>query len=817
MINTTLKIPSFDSKEKYDNFQKTCGNNLKLQKMTILKDWDTIENMIIEPLRNPINKIMNLNISRKRNVVSGSMSETINFGLIKQDMKSNVFWSSLDDNHSYNNNNNNRDHANNNNEINKFHRNIKRNLKQFLINSSNHHNRQEIQSQKQSDHNNDDYDQKKLIKIQNTLSKMFYDNGHGLFIEIEDNEIKKFVPFLNEKFRNHRRNYQNHNSMWSIKPEKYCRGWWKEYTDQYQDNHHTDHCSDYDSSFIINDIILPLKHIEELMHNQLYILKDMFDSLCLKRKISNICFCIKLFHNNNNISSNNDDKVNLLPIFNFHSTNDHDILVPSKNDWLIATEKYFHGFENIFIHQEETKKKRIDIDNDKSSSLSNITITNVENIFDLINTETTTTTNTNTYNENKDIEKDEDDNTWLQKSNTIFWRGSSLSSGLNIHDNQRLSLCGIQRIKNFIQNKNDDDNDNNDNSTTTTTNKISKEKKLKSKLKSTLDVAITNIDCFERIVPSSQNILIVDFFNQHNFTDTNNDVDNNTNIDPKIINIDRYISITKNHHSLFHHKYHIHIDSGYKASHRYPLLLKNKSLIFKIKSEWRVWYSDFLNSGVDHLEINSNFNNLYSQYKWAEENVEQSLQIVKNAEYLYKKFMSESAILDFWQYLINLYSYSYFNQYNKKNKNKQFRSESNSLMTTNDTNVSVIKNFRSNFYTDEITPNYKFQQNQNQRSPSSFNNSFELMVMKVVPSPEKEKEKEESKPFNLNLMQENVLNQTSNIISRKKKRNKLLLFAENGNVIKNTLNKKQKQNILEYLPQDNINQRQRFNPKLILS
>lgn len=496
-----------------------------------------------------------------------------------------------------------------------------------------------------------------ITELQSTLLHMFHHRGHGIFIHIENNNLKTFAPMLNK-------NYQN-NRQWTTDFRKYPS--WEEYQSHYHKTHHhrgqghartpnpTQISQRYQSSFIINNIVIPITTIEKLMRKSIYVLKNLFSNLCLERKLNDCYFCIDLF-------SNYDDNENnlphpIIPIYYLNKINDdHQIIIPSKNDWLIATGLYFPYEHHLFINNVNpaVKKNKI-LDHSQDKNLLN-NFTNISNISEMFNFKSTmieTETKTEIKTKTQISEND-----WLNKKNILFFRGSTLSCGSNKYSNNRLSLCSQDRKKKFIQ----------------------------------LDASITSIDSFERIIDSQYNT--IDFFNNIPIDHIDNkDSVNESRINKEMYCIDKFISLKS---QINKYKYFVHIDSGFKSRGNYPFLMKHCVLIFKVNSDQQgFWFSSLLRPMIDHIPIRSDLSDLHEKYKWAENNQDQCLQIIKNAKYLFDKFLSRNSILDFWQILINIKKKT-----KEDNDFDNFKLTDNNKFINNDLSQRLEKKIENEKFTD---------------------------------------------------------------------------------------------------------------------
>lgn len=92
------------------------------------------------------------------------------------------------------------------------------------------------------------------------------------------------------------------------------------------------------------------------------------------------------------------------------------------------------------------------------------------------------------------------------------------------------------------------------------------------------------------------------------------------------------------------YKYIIHID-GHVSAFRLSLEMALGSVILKVGSEYKLWYSDMLKPYVHYVPVSKNLDDLFEKIKWCRENPLECLKIVKNARLFYDTYLSKKGIL----------------------------------------------------------------------------------------------------------------------------------------------------------------------------
>ena len=120
-------------------------------------------------------------------------------------------------------------------------------------------------------------------------------------------------------------------------------------------------------------------------------------------------------------------------------------------------------------------------------------------------------------------------------------------------------------------------------------------------------------------------------------------------IDIKNIGFDLVGKLTPEEQSNY--KYIINID-GHVSAFRLSLEMNMGSVILKVDSEWKVWYSQFLKPYVHYVPIKRDLSDLYSQIKWCKNNDDKCIEIVNNSKEFYNTYLRENGVLDYLQKML---------------------------------------------------------------------------------------------------------------------------------------------------------------------
>ena len=188
---------------------------------------------------------------------------------------------------------------------------------------------------------------------------------------------------------------------------------------------------------------------------------------------------------------------------------------------------------------------------------------------------------------------------WNDKKSIAVFRGGSTGSGVTIDTNPRLKVAYMSRLC-----KKDEDGI------------------------PFIDAGITNWNLRPRKLEDNEYLQTIDINN---------------------IGIDLVDKLTPSEQSRY--KYIINID-GHVSAFRLSLEMNMGSVILKVESEWKVWYSQFLKPYVHYVPIKSDLSDLYSQIKWCKNNDNKCKDIVKNAKEFYNTYLQEDGVLDYLQKML---------------------------------------------------------------------------------------------------------------------------------------------------------------------
>lgn len=94
------------------------------------------------------------------------------------------------------------------------------------------------------------------------------------------------------------------------------------------------------------------------------------------------------------------------------------------------------------------------------------------------------------------------------------------------------------------------------------------------------------------------------------------------------------------------YKYIINID-GSVSAFRLSTELRLNSVLLLVKSDYKLWFSDWLVEYEHYVPVNADLSNIISQIEWCRANDEQCKQIAKNAVVFYEKYLSNEKIIEF--------------------------------------------------------------------------------------------------------------------------------------------------------------------------
>ena len=99
------------------------------------------------------------------------------------------------------------------------------------------------------------------------------------------------------------------------------------------------------------------------------------------------------------------------------------------------------------------------------------------------------------------------------------------------------------------------------------------------------------------------------------------------------------------------YKYIIHID-GHSAAFRLSLEMAMGSVILKVDSEYKLWFSHLLKPYYNYIPVKSDLSDIYEKIEWCKSHDSECEKIAKNALELYKTTLSKEGIFDYLQSLL---------------------------------------------------------------------------------------------------------------------------------------------------------------------
>ena len=96
------------------------------------------------------------------------------------------------------------------------------------------------------------------------------------------------------------------------------------------------------------------------------------------------------------------------------------------------------------------------------------------------------------------------------------------------------------------------------------------------------------------------------------------------------------------------YKYIINVD-GHVTAYRLSLEMGMNSVILKVDSKWKIWYSHLLKPYEHYIPIKSDMSDIVEKIEWCIKNDSTCKQIAKNARLFYEQYLSRNSILDYLQ------------------------------------------------------------------------------------------------------------------------------------------------------------------------
>ena len=100
------------------------------------------------------------------------------------------------------------------------------------------------------------------------------------------------------------------------------------------------------------------------------------------------------------------------------------------------------------------------------------------------------------------------------------------------------------------------------------------------------------------------------------------------------------------------YKYILDIE-GNAAAYRLGYILSFKSLLLKVKSEYKMWIDDFMKPNIHYIPIHKDFSNLATTIEWCRNNDDKCKEIAENAYKLFKQCFTEKFICKYFSKKLN--------------------------------------------------------------------------------------------------------------------------------------------------------------------
>ena len=84
---------------------------------------------------------------------------------------------------------------------------------------------------------------------------------------------------------------------------------------------------------------------------------------------------------------------------------------------------------------------------------------------------------------------------------------------------------------------------------------------------------------------------------------------------------------------------------GSVSAFRLGYELSMNSVILKVNSDYKMWYSDLLEPMVHYIPIKKDCSDLVKKIEWCKKNDDKCKKIAQNAVKFYKKYLSEKGVL----------------------------------------------------------------------------------------------------------------------------------------------------------------------------
>jgi hypothetical protein len=110
----------------------------------------------------------------------------------------------------------------------------------------------------------------------------------------------------------------------------------------------------------------------------------------------------------------------------------------------------------------------------------------------------------------------------------------------------------------------------------------------------------------------------------------------------------KYISYKLSPKEQSGYKYIVHVD-GHVSAFRLSLELSMGCVILLVDSPWKIWYRDLLIDGVHYVSVKSDLSDLIEKIKWCRDNDSECETIANNARIFFNRYLQKDGVMDYMQ------------------------------------------------------------------------------------------------------------------------------------------------------------------------
>ena len=100
------------------------------------------------------------------------------------------------------------------------------------------------------------------------------------------------------------------------------------------------------------------------------------------------------------------------------------------------------------------------------------------------------------------------------------------------------------------------------------------------------------------------------------------------------------------------YKYLLDIE-GNVSAYRLAFILASGSLVLKVDSQYKIWFSNLLEPWVHYVPVKNDLSDLAQQITWCKQNDKECKKIAINAQNLVKKYINEENILNYLHFILS--------------------------------------------------------------------------------------------------------------------------------------------------------------------